>query len=230
MTMKRRDFMKFSAGLGAVGLTGRLSAPSPARAQTKMVFKASDVQPPGYPTVAATENLGKKLSEATQGRLSIQTYPSAQLAGKAAEFDVTVKSIETPKAVTLDEEFAKSLGLESLQKLRDMVKQRLSTEHTAMSRQRVKRKLLDELDAKHKFTPPPSLVEDEFNNVWKTVVDDLQAGVQQFEDLAEVIDIAGVVGSGVLVGEEPVELGLRVAERERVPEREIGWLRRGGAQ
>ena len=43
-----------------------------------------------------------------------------------------------------------------------------------MSRQKVKRELLDELDAKHKFTPPPSLVEDEFNNVWKTILDDLQ--------------------------------------------------------
>jgi tripartite ATP-independent transporter DctP family solute receptor len=68
--MKRRDFMKAAAGLGAAGLTAGL--PLDASAQTKMVFKASDVQPPGYPTVAATENLGKKLAEATQGRLSVQ--------------------------------------------------------------------------------------------------------------------------------------------------------------
>ena len=51
-----------------------------------------------------------------------------------------------------------------------------------MARQKVKRKLLDELDAKHKFTPPPSLVEDEFNNVWKTIVDDLQSRKRTFED------------------------------------------------
>src|SRR5579872_1396533 len=86
--MKRRDFMKLGAGLGAVGLTGGLVA-APARAQTKMVFKASDVQPPGYPTVAATENLGKKLSEATAGRLSIQMYPSMQLGGEKETIEQT---------------------------------------------------------------------------------------------------------------------------------------------
>ena len=86
--MKRRDFMKLGAGLGAVGLTGGLAG-SPARAQTKAVFKASDVQPPGYPTVAATENLGKKLSDATNGRLSVQMYPSMQLGGEKETIEQT---------------------------------------------------------------------------------------------------------------------------------------------
>ena len=86
--MKRRDFMMLSAGLGAAGLTAGLAA-SPARAQTKAVFKASDVQPPGYPTVAATENLGKKLSAATDGRLSIQMYPSMQLGGEKETIEQT---------------------------------------------------------------------------------------------------------------------------------------------
>jgi tripartite ATP-independent transporter DctP family solute receptor len=90
--MKRRDFMKLGAGLGATslgvaGLAGGL--PFEANAQTKAVFKASDVQPPGYPTVAATENLGKKLSEATQGRLSIQMYPSMQLGGEKETIEQT---------------------------------------------------------------------------------------------------------------------------------------------
>src|SRR5690348_370419 len=86
-TMKRRDFMKLGAGLGAAGFTGTL--PFAAAAQSKMVFKASDVQPPGYPTVAATENLGKKLSEATQGRLSIQMFPSMQLGGEKETIEQT---------------------------------------------------------------------------------------------------------------------------------------------
>jgi tripartite ATP-independent transporter DctP family solute receptor len=86
--MKRRDFMKLSAGLGAAGLASGLAA-SPARAQTKAVFKASDVQPPGYPTVAATENLGKKLAAATDGRLSIQMYPSMQLGGEKETIEQT---------------------------------------------------------------------------------------------------------------------------------------------
>jgi tripartite ATP-independent transporter DctP family solute receptor len=89
--MKRRDFMKLGAGLGvglgAAGLAAGL--PSGASAQTKAVFKASDVQPPGYPTVVATESLGKKLSDATQGRLSIQMFPSMQLGGEKETIEQT---------------------------------------------------------------------------------------------------------------------------------------------
>jgi tripartite ATP-independent transporter DctP family solute receptor len=86
--MRRRDFIKISAGLGAANLAG-LAPLSSARAQAKTVFKASDVQPAGYPTVAATENLGKKLSEATGGRLSVQMYPSMQLGGEKETIEQT---------------------------------------------------------------------------------------------------------------------------------------------
>src|SRR3979411_3497707 len=84
--MKRRDFMKLTAGLGALAT---LTPRSPARAQAKSVFKASDVQPPGYPTVAATENLGKKLEAATNGRLSVQMFPSMQLGGEKETIEQT---------------------------------------------------------------------------------------------------------------------------------------------
>jgi trigger factor len=139
-----------------------------------------------------------------------EMYPTAHLAGKKAEFDVTVKSIETPQAVTLNDEFAKSLGLESLAKLREMVKGRLAQEHTAMSRQKVKRQLLDELDAKHKFTPPPSLVEDEFNNVWKTITDDLKGRHRTFEEEGTTEEKAKEEYRGI--AERRVRLGLVIAE------------------
>ena len=84
--MRRRDFIKMGAGIGASLAT---SLAAPARAQTKMVFKASDVQPAGYPTVAATENLGKKLADATNGRLSVQMYPSMQLGGEKETIEQT---------------------------------------------------------------------------------------------------------------------------------------------
>jgi tripartite ATP-independent transporter DctP family solute receptor len=79
--MKRRDLLKLStAGLaaGALGGTGLM----PAFAQSKMVLKATDVHPLGYPTVEAVVRMGKKLEEATKGRLSIQMYPSMQLGGE----------------------------------------------------------------------------------------------------------------------------------------------------
>jgi tripartite ATP-independent transporter DctP family solute receptor len=84
--MKRRDFIKLSAGLATATALPPISS---ALAQSKAVFKASDVQPPGYPTVAATENLGKKLAAATNGRLSIQMYPSAQLGGEKETIEQT---------------------------------------------------------------------------------------------------------------------------------------------
>ena len=87
--MKRRDFIKLSVGLGSAGLATSLTHPSPASAQTKAVFKASDVQPPGYPTVAATESLGKKLEAATNGRLSVRMYPSMQLGGEKETIEQT---------------------------------------------------------------------------------------------------------------------------------------------
>jgi tripartite ATP-independent transporter DctP family solute receptor len=78
--MKRRDFIKLSAGLGATMAT---TAPlSSAFAQTKMVLKASDVHPLGYPTVEAIQRMGKKMEAQTSGRISIQMFPSMQLGGE----------------------------------------------------------------------------------------------------------------------------------------------------
>jgi trigger factor len=139
-----------------------------------------------------------------------QSYPAAHLAGKAAEFDVVVKSVDAPKDVEINDEFAKQLGLDSLDKLKEMMKQRLQQEHAAVSRQKVKRQLLDELDAKHKFTPPPSLVEDEFNNVWKTIVDDLESQKRTFADEGTTEEKAKEEYRGI--AERRVRLGLVIAE------------------
>ena len=139
-----------------------------------------------------------------------QSYPTAHLAGKNAEFDVTAKTVEAPQPITLNDEFAKSVGLESLAKLREMVKERLVREHGAMSRQKVKRQLLDELDAKHKFAPPPSLVEDEFANVWKTIQDDLESRKRTFEEEGTTEEKAKDEYRGI--AERRVRLGLVIAE------------------
>lgn len=76
--MNRREFLTTSA-LGAVALN---VAAAPALAQAKMVLKASDVHPAGYPTVVAVENIGKKLDKATSGRLTVQMFASMQLGGE----------------------------------------------------------------------------------------------------------------------------------------------------
>ena len=111
-----------------------------------------------------------------------ENYPAAQLAGKAAEFDVTAKSIEAPSEVTIDDEFAKSLGMESLDKVKDAVRDRMQQEHDSVSKQRMKRVLFDALDERHKFPLPPALVEQEFNNLWTTATEELKQQGKTFED------------------------------------------------
>jgi len=137
-------------------------------------------------------------------------YQAANLAGKDAEFVVTAKSIETPGSVTVDDEFAKSLGLESLAKLRDAVKDRIGRDHVAMSRQKLKRALLDELDARHKFEPPPSLVEEEFDRVWKSVLGEMENEKKTFADENTTEEKAKAEYRAI--AERRVRLGLVLAE------------------
>jgi tripartite ATP-independent transporter DctP family solute receptor len=80
--MKRRDFLQAGAATIALGVAGGVDSLVTAQAQAKMVLKASDVHPLGYPTVEAVMRMGKKLETATDGRLSIQMFPSMQLGGE----------------------------------------------------------------------------------------------------------------------------------------------------
>jgi trigger factor len=139
-----------------------------------------------------------------------ENYQAAAVAGKDASFAVTVKSVEAPGTVTLDDDFAKTLGLESLAKLKDMVRERIEREHAAVSRQKLKRALLDQLDAKHKFDPPPTLVEQEFNSVWETVENDLKQQGRTFADEGTTEDKAREEYRGI--AERRVRLGLVIAE------------------
>ena len=137
-------------------------------------------------------------------------YTNEHLAGKAAEFDVIAKSIEAPGTVTIDEAFAKSLGLDSLDKLKEAVKGRLQQELAGHSRQRLKRQLLDQLDAMHKFALPPTLAEDEFKNVWSAVESDLKAQSRTFADEGTTEEKAREEYRSI--SERRVRLGLVLAE------------------
>jgi trigger factor len=139
-----------------------------------------------------------------------QHYMKQELAGKNAEFVATAKSVETPGAVTADDAFAQSLGLESLAKLRDAVKDSIAREHTAMSRQKLKRGLLDELDKLHKFEPPPTLVEEEFERVWKSVLSELETEKKTFADEDTTEEKAKAEYRAI--AERRVRLGLVLAE------------------
>jgi len=137
-------------------------------------------------------------------------YRASHLAGKNATFAVTVKAVDAPGALNIDDEFAKTLGLESLAKLKDAVKDRIAREHAMASRQKLKRALLDQLDERHKFEPPPSLVEQEFNNVWSQVENDLKQQNRTFEDEGTTEEKAREEYRGI--AERRVRLGLVIAE------------------
>ena len=137
-------------------------------------------------------------------------YMNAQLAGKDAEFNVTAKTVEAPGTVSVDDAFAKQLGLDSLDKLKEAVKGRLQQEHAGLSRQRVKRQLLDKLDEMHKFALPPTLAEEEFKNVWNAVDSDLKGQGRSFADEGTTEEKAREEYRGI--AERRVRLGLVLAE------------------
>jgi trigger factor len=139
-----------------------------------------------------------------------ENYLNRDLAGKEASFEVVAKSIAAPGTVTVDEAFAKSLGMESLDKLKEALRERITREHAAESRRKVKRKLLDALDERHRFELPPTLVEEEFENVWRTVTSDLEAQKKTFADENTTEEAARTEYR--VIAERRVRLGLVLSE------------------
>jgi trigger factor len=125
--------------------------------------------------IAAGENRTIKVQFPTN-------YANEKLAGKDAEFDTNATLVEAPQAIAADDEFAKNLGLESLDKLKDAARQRIRHDYDAAIRQRVKRQLLDQLDKAHEFGPPQSLVDQEFDLMWQSIVNEMTSANRTFAD------------------------------------------------
>ena len=111
-----------------------------------------------------------------------KNYASEKLAGQPAEFETTATLIELPRDTEINDEFAKMLGLESLDKLKQAARERLSAEFAGATRQRVKRMLLDRLDEAHQFEAPPSLIEEEFNLMWTSIKAEMESSGKTFAD------------------------------------------------
>ena len=127
--------------------------------------------------------VGAKAGDAREVRVAFPAdYQAQHLAGKDADFDVTVKEVQAPGEVTIDDALAKGFGMESLDKLKDAVRTAIQRDFEAQSRRRVKRELLDALDAKYGFELPPSLVDQEFNGVWQQVEADMKRANRSFAD------------------------------------------------
>jgi len=137
-------------------------------------------------------------------------YQAANLAGKLATFDIKVKAIKAEVEATVDEEFAKRIGLESLDKLKDLLRQNLNQQYAGAARYKLKRALLDQLDTAHSFELPPKMVEAEFDGIWQQVEADKAAGNLPEED-AKKSDKA-LKDEYRKIAERRVRLGLVLAE------------------
>lgn len=93
-------------------------------------------------------------------------YNVDYLKGKEATFDLVIKDVRVPGEAKADDEFAKSLGLEGIDQLRELMKGQLEQEFNQLTRTHMKRRLLDQLAAAHDFDVPPSMVDAEFNQIW----------------------------------------------------------------
>ena len=139
-----------------------------------------------------------------------KNYASETLAGKPAEFETKATAVEAPGETVIDDEFAKGLGLESLDKLKEAARERLKAEFAGAIRQRVKRTLLDRLDESHKFEAPPSLVAEEFNLMWNSIKAEMESGGKTFADENTTEDAAKEEYQ--TIADRRVRLGLVLSE------------------
>lgn len=146
-------------------------------------------------------------------------YPSANLAGKFATFDVKVKEVRRGIEAEVDESLATKLGLDSLDKLRDAARAQLANEFGRASRAHLKRALLDALDSTHSFELPPGMVEAEFKQIWAQVEQDIKSGNLAEEDKAK--SEADLREEFHRIAERRVRLGLVLSEFGRVNKIEV---------
>ena len=109
-------------------------------------------------------------------------YQAAQLAGKEAKFDIIVKAVAAPGPLEINDEVAKTLGLDSADKLREIVRSQIESQYGQATRQKLKRQILDQLDESHKFESPSKLVDAEFESIWRQINQELSDSGKTFED------------------------------------------------
>jgi trigger factor len=139
-----------------------------------------------------------------------EAYINRKLAGKEATLDVEVKAAEAPDAFSIDDEFAKGLGFESLDKLKEMARANIADDYAKASRAKLKRRLLDALDARYSFELPQGLVDQEFASIWRQVEAEQKASGRGFAEENTTEEAARA--DYRRIAERRVRLGLLLAE------------------
>ena len=138
-----------------------------------------------------------------------EDYQAQHLAGKDAEFDITVKQVKVETEGKVDDEFAKNLGLESLDKLKELLRGQLEQETAGLTRTQMKRQLLDKLAAGHDFPVPEGMVDAEFQQIWQQLE---QEAARAEDPEAEMKEIESERDDYRRIAERRVRLGLLLSE------------------
>ena len=193
-------------GLSFVGRIDGNTFPGGASDHAHLVVGSGDFIP-GF----EEQLIGMKKGETREVDVNFPAdYQQADLQGKNAKFEVTILHIDAPNAGELNDDFAKRLGLDNLDALRTAVKDQMGAALQSMSRQAVKRQILDALDEGHKFSVPEQLVEAEFNTIWERVKHEIEHHGRSFEDEGTTEEAAREQYRKI--AERRVRLGLVVAE------------------
>lgn len=149
-------------------------------------------------------------------------YPAENLKGKDATFDIKVHTVKVPGENKIDDDFAKELGLESLDQLKGLLRGQLEQETAGLTRTAMKRALLDQLAAGHDFAVPPSMVEAEYAQIMEQLKheasheEDPEAALNEIE--AEADDYRSIaerrVRLGLLLSEIGQSNGVEVSSQE----------------
>ena len=139
-----------------------------------------------------------------------EAYAQATLAGKTANFATVVKAVGKPIIPEASDAFAKTLGVDTLEKLRELLGSQIKQQHDQLSRNRIKRQLLDQLDKAHSFELPEALVTNEFEGIWKQVTQDLEKSKKTFADEGKTEE--GAREEYKKIAERRVRLGLVIGE------------------
>jgi len=159
-------------------------------------------------------------------------YQAENLAGKDAEFDITVKQVKVETETQVDDEFAKNLGLDSLDKLKELMRGQLEQQTAGLTRTQMKRQLLDTLAAGHDFEVPEGMVNAEFEQIWAQL---LQEAQQEEDPAAALKEIEAEKDDYRKIAERRVRLGLLLSEigqanKVEVSAQEMSMLMQQAAQ
>ena len=150
-------------------------------------------------------------------------YGAANLAGKEATFDIKVKEVPSADELVIDDELAKKLGIEFAERLRTVIREQIESQYGTQTRQKVKRQLLDALDAAYKFESPSKLIDAEFNNIWTQITRELEQAGRTFADEETTEEAAKEdyrklaerrVRLGLVLSEIGQKAGVEVSEQE----------------